>query len=308
MRLHATLICLLTVMALPVCADPAAPAAQAIALLKTDSNAVYDELAEGFRRTCPYRIDEFNMRGRLDAGSQQILQVNGGQYDLLVAVGAAAAELARQRSRIPVVFCGVFSADRRRLAGKNITGITLDASIMTQFAAFKRLIPRLKTIGVIYDPRISAESIAEAHAACNTLQMRLEARAVSSPKEVTWAGRDLIAHVDLLWMIADSTVVNPENFRYLLLTCIENKAPLAAFSQTFVKEGALVSIAATNEEIGGEIAQLVSAILGGQAAGSLAVTAPKHAGVFLNLKTARTLGFTIPQSLLAEATVYGGRS
>lgn len=310
MRIHVALILVLCFLTLVSVArtERIFPAGTAIALLKAEDNSVYDELAESFRRNCAAQVDEYNMRGSMDSGYREIARINGGPYDLIVAVGALAALVAKERSSLPVVFCGVFAADRKRLSGRNITGITLDVPASVQFTMLKKMMPRLRSIGVIYNPRITSDLIGEAVAACAALRLQLETRAVNSPKEVTWAVRDLIGRVDAQWLVPDNTVVNADNFRYMLLTSIENKLPLMAFSQTFVREGALASVSATNEDIGAEVARMTTAIRGGQPVTSFPVSSPKRSELFINLKTARALGFSIPLSVLTGATVYGGGS
>jgi len=281
------------------------PEPATIAVLKSAENSIYDQAVARFSEGCRARVAVFKMNGSLQTGREQIEAINSGKYRLVLAVGASAALVARERSKHPVVFCAVFSPDRTRLAGSNITGVTLDASVKEQFSALQRMMPGLKSIGVIYDPRVSSELIREARSTSRTLGLRLETREVSSHKEVTWAVRDLVGLVEAQWVIADSTVVNPENLRHMLLTSVENRMPILAFSDAVVREGALASVSSPTEEIGDEAAGLANRILNGQLISTLPIRCSRRAVVFINLKTARSIKLHIPSDVLSAARIGG---
>lgn len=276
-----------------------------IAILKTADNPIYDRALARFSESCPAKLVMFKMDGSLQAGREQMEIINSGKYRLVLAIGARAALVARERSKHPVVFCGVFSPDKWKLSGKNITGVTLDASVKEQFAVLQKMMTGLRSIGVIYDPRVSSDLIREAKSASQGLGLRLETREVSSHKEVTWAMRDLVSQVDAQWVIADSTVVNVENLRHMLLTSVENKVPILAFSDAVVREGALASVSTPAEEIGEEAAGLANRILNGQLISSLPIRCSRRAVVFINLKTARSIKLSIPSQVLSTARISG---
>jgi putative ABC transport system substrate-binding protein len=289
-------------------ARPALHADVRIAILKSEDNSVYNEIVEKFTKNCRAKSTEFKMNGNAQTGREAVNKINQDGYILILAVGTSAAIVAKDAARIPVVFCAVFSSEKKRLTGTNITGITLDASAREQFSTFKRLMPNLKALGVVYNPKISADLIREAQTACSSLGLHLETRAVSSPKEVTWAVRDLAGSIDAMWIIADSTVANADNFRYMLLTCLENKLPLLAFSHTFVREGALAALSAPTEDVGAEVAVVVNSLLNGQSISSVPISSPKRKMLYLNLNTARNLHIDIPRDLLASARLFGRES
>ncbi len=276
-----------------------------IAVLKTADNSIYDQALAHFTESCQARVAVFKMNGSLQTGREQIEVINSGKYRLVLAIGASAALVAREQSKHPVVFCGVFSPDRSKLAGGNITGVTLDASVKEQFSALQKMMTGLRTIGVIYDPRVSSDLIREARSASKDLGLHLETREVSSHKEVTWAVRDLLSQVDAQWVIADSTVVNPENLRHMLLTSVENRVPILAFSDAVVREGALASVSTPADEIGQEAAGLANRILNGQLVSTLPIHCSRRAVVFINLKTARSIQLSIPSDVLSTARIGG---
>ncbi|HZS46583.1 MAG TPA: ABC transporter substrate-binding protein [Blastocatellia bacterium] len=284
------------------------PSQPVIAVLKSEQNAVYDQILASFRGRVQAKLVEFNMNGNTQSGRDAVAEINQGNYNLVLAIGASAALIAKEQSTIPVVFCGVFGSDRKRLTGRNITGITLDVSAKEQFTTLRKLIPSLKVVGVVYNPKISSDVIHEAQRASTALGIRLETRAVSSSKEVTWAVRDLAGIADILWLIADSTVANADNFRFMLLTSIETKVPLVAFSHTFVREGALASVSVPPEDAGAEAAVLVNNIINGQPVSSIPISSPKRATLFINLKTAHNIGINVPSEVLAAASVFGRES
>jgi putative tryptophan/tyrosine transport system substrate-binding protein len=294
---------LLTVV--PLTALCQGPEQAMIAVLKSAENSIYDQAVVSFSEGCRARVTVFKMNGSLQTGREQIEVINSGKYRMVLAIGASAALVARERSKHPVVFCAVFSPDRGRLTGNNITGVTLDASVKEQFSALQKMMPGLKTIGVIYDPRVSSDLIREARSASKGLGLHLETREVSSHKEVTWAVRDLMGLVEAQWVIADSTVVNAENLRHMLLTSVENKVPILAFSDAVVREGALASVSSPKEDIGDEAAGLANRILNGELISTLPIRCSRRAVVFINLKTAKSIKLSIPSDVLSAARVGG---
>jgi putative tryptophan/tyrosine transport system substrate-binding protein len=71
----------------------------------------------------------------------------------------------------------------------------------------------------------------------------------------------------------------------------------------FVADGGLISYGAALTDQYHRAAEYVDRILKGEKAGDLPVQAPTQYELVINLKTAKTLGLTVPASLLAPADV-----
>ena len=74
--------------------------------------------------------------------------------------------------------------------------------------------PRLRTIGVLYDPEKTGTLITEARGVAQSLGLQLLATAVRSQKINPAALRSMLGQIDALWMVPDDTVVTSESFQF----------------------------------------------------------------------------------------------
>ena len=82
---------------------------------------------------------------------------------------------------------------------------------------------------------------------------------------------------------------------------MRNRLPGISFSRTFVRTGGLLSYGPDLQSLWGRAATYADRILKGAKPGNLPIEQPKKFEMWLNLKTAKALGLTIPQSLLLRA-------
>ena len=79
------------------------------------------------------------------------------------------------------------------------------------------------------------------------------------------------------------------------------RLPAVYFFQGFVEEGGLMSYGASDADLYRRAAGCVDRILKGTKPGDLPVEQPTKFDLFINLKTAKTLGLTFPPSVVARA-------
>ena len=82
---------------------------------------------------------------------------------------------------------------------------------------------------------------------------------------------------------------------------IKNRVPLIATWRPFAESGALLAYGPTPLAYQARLAAQVDKILKGAKVSDIPVEQPTHFDLVINLKTAKTLGITIPQSLLLRA-------
>jgi len=82
---------------------------------------------------------------------------------------------------------------------------------------------------------------------------------------------------------------------------VKHKLPTIAEERPYVEAGALVSYGPVALALSHRLAVLVDKILNGAAPGTLPIEQPSKFELVINLRTAKAIGLTIPQSVLARA-------
>lgn len=133
--------------------------------------------------------------------------------------------------------------------------------------------------------------------------LELVAAPVTSEDQLPKALESLEKNVDALWSVADSTAFSPGSVEFILLHTLRNKIPFVGLSPAFVKAGALMALAVDYEAVGRQCGEQAVKILDRQPPASLPVTTPEKLTLHVNLKTAETIGLTIPRDRLHGAVV-----
>ncbi|UCD86060.1 MAG: ABC transporter substrate-binding protein [Deltaproteobacteria bacterium] len=276
-----------------------------ITVFKTADVTAYNQAITGFKGVVIEKeITEVNMEGEIELGNWIIKSIKSKEPAAVLAVGDKAAELSsKEINNIPIVFCMVIDPEKHGIVGENVTGVSMEVPPKTQFSTLKSIMPRLKSIGVIYDPNKTARIIDEGEKAAQDLGLELIAREVASRGEIAKALEELIQRVGALWLVPDTTVVTRESFKYILSGTIKKEIPLLAFSDGFVKSGALLSLSPNYLSVGEEAGNIVNKILIGASTKSLPMVHP-DSSLSINLDTANQLGIKIPEEIKQKANIY----
>ena len=279
--------------------------ADGILVLKSQNSEPYTQALNGFREACGGQPTEIDLAGSKSRKDYFVKHISANKPRLIVALGPLAAKMAQEEAKdIPVIFLMVSNPVRRGLKGDNIAGVSLDIPVSVQFTNYKVLLPKLRTIGVIYDPTKTATIIEEAQVAAKNLELELAAIAVDSPREVPRALTGLLNKgIDALWMVPDETVVTPESFKFLLGETSKRLLPFLAASDIFVEVGALAALTPDYKDAGRQGYDLVKAIdRGEQNLADLGTRPPAKVNLVLNMKTASKIGLRVPEELVESAS------
>jgi ABC-type uncharacterized transport system substrate-binding protein len=232
--------------------------------------------------------------------------------DLIVAVGTPNVRAAKQAtSTIPIVMVGVSNPVERGLVaslahpGGHVTGLTDEASLAIdrkRLQLLKEAIPTVSRVAVLVYSGSPPEPIyqREGEAAAQALNVTLQFYEVRGPEELQGAFTAMTkARAEVLF-------VQPVNLFYLHARRIvdlaaQNRLPAMYHSREFVEAGGLMAYGVNNPDISRRLGFYVDKILNGAKPGDLPVEQPTKVELVINLKTAKTLGLTIPPSVLARA-------
>ena len=107
---------------------------------------------------------------------------------------------------------------------------------------------------------------------------------------------------DAFWILPDDAILAPAVTKHVFLFSYRNKIPILGISERQAKMGALLALSfASNEDIGVQAGELATAILAGKRASQTPYTMAREVNLTVNLKAAKKLGVTIPESLIVSA-------
>jgi putative tryptophan/tyrosine transport system substrate-binding protein len=245
---------------------------------------------------------------RLPALAAELVRL---KVDVIVAVTTPAAVVAqRTTATIPIVF--TFSSDPVRnglvasLArpGGNLTGLTDITAELVQrrLALLKDLAPRVTRVGVLRNPDNPGVAIAsdELESAARRLGLELYGADVRNAGDVEPAFAVLMkARVGSLIVVADG-ILAQQNVTIARLAT-GRRLPLMGWNIGWTKAGALLSYGADTRDVQRQATVYVVKILKGLRPADLPVEQATKFDLVINLKTAKALGLTIPQSILVQA-------
>ncbi len=254
------------------------------------------------------RFDE----GKRDRLPTLAAELAGRNVGVIFTVGTPAALAAKAATpTIPIVMTFVADPVRSRLVaslprpGGNITGMAFLGPDITrkQLELLKEIVPRASTVGVLVDPLNPGQTDQlhnELAAAAAVLAVRLHPITVdaASPLEAAFA--------EALRKRADALVVYPLGGRpgigrEVADLAIKHRLATATTFRAYTEQGLLASFSGSVAEQYQRAAVYIDKILRGARPAELPVEQPSKFDLVINMKTAKSLGFTIPPSLLLRA-------
>jgi putative ABC transport system substrate-binding protein len=216
----------------------------------------------------------------------------------------------RATSAIPIVMVSVgdpvgsgFVTSLARPGG-NITGFSgftadLSAKLM---ALFRELVPNLKRVGIVsnsYNPNVAVQ-LWETEDAVRKLGLQSQVVEARAPEEFERAfARLSMERVDGVVLLADPSVI--EQAHKIADLAQAARLPTAFQRRENVEAGGLMSYGGNIKNQFRQAAIHVDRILKGAKPADLPVEQPTKYELVINLKTAKALGLTVPQTLLVAA-------
>ena len=246
---------------------------------------------------------------RLPELVSELLRLN---LDLIVVRGTPEIiAIKNANSKIPIVMSAV-GADPIGLGlavslnhpGGNITGMS---SMVTELEAkrleiLKEIVPGMKRVAILGDFRNSAVAMQwdEVQKAARSLALDAERFDVRSSEDISRAFEAAIGdHVDAIRVGVDGTT--RPNRRLIIELASKYKLPAIYAAREFAIDGGLIAFAADYGDLYLRTATIVDKVLKGANPAEIPVEQPTKFDLVVNLKTAKSLGITIPYVLVARA-------
>ena len=232
--------------------------------------------------------------------------------DVIVAQGRPAVVAAQQATSIIPIVIAPASSDAvstgliASLArpGGNVTGLSdeLEQLSAKRMQLLKEAVPKAARIAVIWnvnDPGMQRRYSAIENAA-RVLRLEVESHALRSPDDFDVAFTAMTARrPDALFLVTDA-LTNMNQKRVVEFSATQ-RVPAMYESNVVVHQGGLLSYGPTGEDMFGRAAHFIDRIFRGAKPADLPAEQPTRYNLSVNLKTAASLGLTIPQSVLIRA-------
>ena len=234
------------------------------------------------------------------------------RVDAIVAMPDSPAQAAVKASRtIPIIFLVGSDPVRQGYAkslarpGGNATGLTLLQPSLEpkRLELLRELLPRARRVAMLRAPSATANTGEYAQlvsAAARKLGWTLEQHAIRDMDELA-AQLDKIAasRPDALVAFADQRLIAAR--RIIAEFALARRLPSVMGVADYAQLGGLLSYATNIPEQFRRLASYVDRILKGAKPGELPIEQPTRFELAVNLNTARTLGVSVPQSVLLRA-------
>lgn len=221
---------------------------------------------------------------------------------VIVALGTTAAQsIASQTKSIPLIFSSVTNPKDAGLTAKNIRGVSNWIPLEPQLKAFKKLLPKLKSLGIIYNP-------GEANSVSIVKQLTIEAKhlgieILTSPADksmdVPEATAALIGKVDAIFISNDNTALSA--FSNIVNTANSASIPVFVSDTDMVDQGALAALGPSQYQIGRQTGAMIANILSGSPDRNQSIEFPDKLEFVINQKVASKLKIYIPEENLKLA-------
>ena len=255
------------------------------------------------------RLEVRTALGQLDRVPDLVEELIRLPVDVLVVVNEVALRAAKQTSRTtPIVMIGFIDdpvamglIESYRRPGGNITGVfNVNAALSAKrLEILKETLPKLTNVAVLWDS-FGKRQLEDLQGAAHTLKIRLDQIEVKDAGDLDRAFKSAKAHKAGA-VIMNFSPVFWVNRKRIAAIALEAGLPTISDMQILAQSGCLLaygSDGAYNWERG---AYFVDRLLKGANAAELPVEQLSRLTLVVNIKTAKALRITIPQSILVRA-------
>jgi len=257
-------------------------------------------------------IEWRSANGDYDRVPELVAELVQGKVDVIVADSTVAAQsLKRATSTIPIVMAmvsdpvGFGLVTNLARPGGNITGLSLMNIELSakRLQLLKEVFPKLTRVAVLSTPApADAKAVQELSAPARSLAIRLTHVSVSRPEEIGPAFSVISrAHAQALFVAGGPMLTGQLSLPLLVELMSKARLPAISYSRAFAEAGGLISYGTNVDDNFRRSAGYVDKILKGAKPGDLPIEQPTKFELVVNLKTARALGITIPESILLRA-------
>jgi putative ABC transport system substrate-binding protein len=247
--------------------------------------------------------------GRDERYSEIAAEFAGLKVDVIVTAGGAVLAVKQATTTIPIVFAlaadpvgsGLVASLPR--PGGNVTGLSIQSTDLAgkRVELLREVIPGLRRLAIMANVgyRAAVLEMHEVEAAAGTLGLDVAILEIRRADDIASAFEAIKGRAEALYVPAEP-LVNTNRIRINTLAQSARLPTMFGFRE-YVDAGGLMSYGPNVPGLFRRAAEVVDKILRGTTPGDIPVEQPTTFELIINLKTAKALGLTVPQTLLARA-------
>jgi putative tryptophan/tyrosine transport system substrate-binding protein len=278
-----------------------------------DSESFKKELREGlselgYGEGRNIRVEFRSAEGHLDRLPELASELVRQKVDVLVALYVPCALAAKHATReIPIVIVAADPVetgivDGLARPGGNITGISLVSGVLIGKCVelFRDMLPRMRRVALLTnagDPLFAKLITTQAELAGRLTGIEIQPITVRGPDQELDTAFGAVTKGQ-----ADAVVIQGSlSTKRIADLAVAHRLPAASTTRSFADAGGLMSYGADGPALFRQAAKFVHRILQGQQTIDLPIEQPTKFELAINLKTAKAMGLTIPESFLLRA-------
>ncbi len=278
---------------------------------------IADGLALSLRELGYIEGQNFTFENRFAPGKPELFPSLAAELvklkvDLIFAVGPSAVKAAReQTSEIPIVAFDletdpVQAGWARSLArpGGNLTGLFLDIPALAGkwIELLRSAAPGIRLIGLLWDSTTGPAQMAAAKEAAQRFGIEVHVLAVRGSEGVAASLKaGMGAGIKAIAVLGSPELSRTPVIKLVTDVAVNNRLPTISPFRAYAEHGGLMSYGVNQPDFYPRTGAFVARILKGAKPAELAIELPSKFELVINLKAARALGLTVPQSVLLRA-------
>ena len=231
------------------------------------------------------------------------------KVDVIVSYGGAVSIIRKATTAIPIVFAlsndplgGGLVASLSRPGG-NATGLSIESAdtVSKRLEFLRDVVPQLRRLAVLFDAGYPAavKEANEVQTAAHALRLDIARHEIRHPDDVAPALEALRSQSDALYVVENALIA--PNVTRIVSFAVGARLPTSFITGDYVRAGGLMSYGPNYPALFRRAAEIADKILRGANPADIPVEQPSKFEFVVNLKTAKALGLTVSDKMLALA-------
>jgi len=188
-------------------------------------------------------------------------RIVSGNFGTIVAVGPEASVFVSSLSKNGMFRFYIMLLDPENSLPPDDNsgcGVSLNIPVTDQLSGILRVFPKIRKIGIVFDPRNNNVFVRKTALAAKQLELSIVELPVSATSDIPGILDRNLSKIDLLWLIPDTTVISESITPYIIRKALDKSLPSVGYNRFFQSNGAAMSFIFDYKKIGRQSAALIS--------------------------------------------------